>query len=189
MFSRYIHTAFVAALVAFCVDTANAAPITLTYSGVATGSLGETPFSGVPFAFTFVTDTTLLSTPLFSATYPAQSNIALTVGATSTTFGGSTSPFLGPTAVTGLTDASSAFLVYGASNFAGYDFASNFFSANTTVELLDITNRPTGAGNLTITGITRPQFVSVVTVVPEAGTFALIGLGFAVCALTRRRAR
>lgn len=188
MISRCVRGAFVAALFAICAG-ANASPITFTYSGVGTGTLGGTPFTNAPFAFTFNTDTTLATVPILSVVYPAQTGIGLTVGATSTTFTPSTNPFFGFGSVTGLSDANGAFLVFGVPNLGAFDFASDFASVNATTDLVDITNRPTGAGNLTITGITRPQFTAVVAVVPDAGTFALVGLGFAVCAAKRRRAR
>ena len=186
----------VCAAVAFAGGAARATPITYTLSGTASGSLNGTAFTGALFGVTFVSDTANVTDVTATIARTAiQTGVSFTVGASSGTF---TDPLYvfdnreGPSA--GFTRGAGDILTLGDVGFGTYNMRTGFDpTVSATVVNNAVTAIPTSAGALTFTSVSAPAFRAVLgqSVVPEAGTLGLLGLGAStvVCGVLRRRIR
>lgn len=180
--------AALAALAAFS-QTAQAAPITYTFTSIATGTLNSVSYTNIPLSFTLVGDTSTLSFPFGAGIPVVQTTGGGVLGSTSFSFTDTTHFFNNQSArVAGFSLSSSGLDIFdvGSPAFAAWNGISALGPIETSFFFGDTVN--TTAGVLTISNALSPTFRAAVTSsAPEPASLALLALGGAALVKRRRK--
>lgn len=205
--SSLVTTALIAVIGASVgIAPANAVPITFTFSGIATGTLGGNDFTDANFSFDVVTDSNLITeVEPESFESPQIPNALFSIGGVNGTLGfpvgiaGTTndnfvslldySDPLNPIVMLSVGDPSFS---ENDPVFGVYDFRRAFGPVTDSGEPgSDINSRLTSEGLLTFSSVSPATFQATVgaVTVPETGTFALVlpALGIIGAVVRRRR--
>lgn len=171
----------------------HAAPITYTFSGTGTGTLGTTSFTDASFVATLTSDTANVAfVPALSALgilgLPADIEIA---GVGSLNFTGTAFIFTGGQVVgfgednAGFPSPPGNLIQIDNANVSGYNLASNFTTSGANGILSQFQNAATSGGSLSFSSMSTVTFVSALST-PEPSTFVILGAGLAILAWRKR---
>ena len=175
----------------------HAAPITYTFSGTGTGSLGTTNFTDASFVATLTSDTADVAfVPALSALgivgLPADIEIA---GVGSLNFTGTTFIFTGGQVVgfgednAGIPSPPGNLIQINNAALSGYNLASDLTASGANDILSQFQNAATSGGALSFSSMSTVTFQSVVSAVsgvPEPSTIVILGAGLALLALRKK---
>ena len=177
--------AFAAALGFAAPHRAQAAPITYTFTGTGSGSLGSTSFTNANFVVSLVADTANIDTTTFGPSTPSvlvtSSMISITGLSPATiteqlrVFNNKSSQIAGFTATSGFDryDVSSSAL-------SNYNLDTNFGPITGDLLGSDLIDLATNSGTLNLTASNPTSTFQAVTnaaAAPEPGTLPLVGMG------------
>jgi len=172
------------------VASAFAAPISYTFTGTGTGSIGTDPFTNAAFVVTINADTSQVAYQPLLTSYGIL-NLAGTIGISGIGTANFTDPlfFFG-----GHGSADVGFGYFGPGNLidvlnaaaSTYDLVSNFTFTGPNGNLNQFVGAATNMGALTYTSMSDVTFTAVAGV-PEPGCALLAVAGLAVVVLRRRR--
>lgn len=182
-----------------------AAPITFLFTGIGTGTLGDTPFTNAAFTITALADTLNIEFATFGATTPAVLSSSTTISITGLSTATFTTPQRifnnQPLAIVGVNKpsppSSDRYDIFNAT-LGTYTLATAFGPVSGSVVAIGLTGVPTNLGTLDLTpdslnGTFQAISGDVAAVAPEPGSIALVSVGLAAMAGTivvrRRRAR
>lgn len=181
---------------------ASADPLTLTFSGTGSGSVGGNAYDSAAFIFTFDTDTNLITKPSCcppDSTTPEGTPATFWIdGIGSGTLMGDQAVFVNPSPAelnVGIWHYNEPdWLVLNSSAFATYDLSTNLGPLLSPAAYAFSEPFPSSLGTLYLDSATRVTYTAVVgspttgASVPEPSSVALLGAGLAlVCNRLRRR--
>ena len=195
-FSRAIPILLVAGLSALPA-TSSAQPITYSFSGVGSGSLGASTFSNANFSFAMVGNVSdVVSSPftLCGVPFAAGINVITNLtaqfsisGVVSGTFGGVyvwTRPGI---PILGFGNCARSDLLDGGYTGMNYDLKSSFGPQSAVIQdVSQFNNVTTSIGTLSYSAVSALTFRADVSTVPEPSTYALLSLGLVVVGVAAR---
>jgi len=180
---------------------ASADPLTITFSGTGSGSIGGTPYDSAAFIFTFDSDTDLIATP------PCCATDFTTPGGTPATFwidGIGSGTFMGDQAVFANPSPTELavgiwhydipdWLVLSSSAFVSYDLSTSLGPLVSPVAFAFSDPFPSSMGTFYLDSVSGVTYTAIVgsgigASTPEPASVALLGTALlVVCTLLRRR--
>lgn len=174
---------------------ATADPLTITFSGMGSGMVGDQSFNFDAFTFTFETDTSLIEKPgcctrAFST--PAGTPATFSIdGIGSGTFMGDQAVFANPSPnelAVGIWHADSNYwLDLSSTGAMNYDLSTSKEPLSAALAYAFRSSFPTSMGSLSLDSLSDVTFTAMVDSVPEPASVMLLGSGLIILCLGLRR--